>query len=68
MSRAFSNPKSKDNLEEFNPVPFSRVIRVERRTLYPCAVARRRPRIKHLEWIAAIAKSSRNHALDWRTL
>ena len=55
MSRAFSNPKSKDNLEEFNPVPFSRVIRVERRTLYPCAVARRRPRIKHLEWVAAIA-------------
>lgn len=55
MSRAFSNPKSKDNLEEFNSVPFSRVIRVERRTLYPCTVARRRPRIEHLEWVAAIA-------------
>ena len=53
MSRA--PPKSKDNLEEFNAVPFSRVIRVEQRTLYPCAVARRRPRIKHLEWITAIA-------------
>jgi len=47
--------KSKDNLEKFNTVPFSGVIRVERRTLYPCAVARRRPRIKHLEWIATTA-------------
>jgi hypothetical protein len=55
VSRALPKPKSKDNLEELNTVPFSRVIRVERRTLYPCAIARRRPRVKHLEWIATIA-------------
>jgi hypothetical protein len=28
VSRALSNPKSKDNLEEFNAVPFFRVIRI----------------------------------------
>src|SRR6266853_5473959 len=34
---------SKEDLEEFNALPFSRVVGVERGALHPCAVTRWRP-------------------------
>ena len=54
----------KDDLEELNALPFSGVVRVERRALHPVAVTGRRPWIEHLEWVTAGAKSSRNDSLD----
>lgn len=58
--------KSKDNFEELNAVPFSGVIRIERRAFHPSAVAGGRPRIEHLEGVTAGAKPSRNHPLHCR--
>src|SRR5205807_10407336 len=57
-------PKSKDDLEELNAVPFSGVIRIERRALDPCAVTRRRRRIQHLERVATRLKCPRSDSLD----
>ena len=44
------------------------MVRIERRTVYPCAVACRRPWIEHLKRVTPIAKSSRNHSLHRRAL
>jgi len=64
VSRALPSPKSKDNLEELNPVPFSGMVRIERGAVYPGAVACWRPWIEHLERVTIAAKSSWNYSLD----
>ena len=43
------------------------MVRIEGGAVHPRAVARRRPRIEHLERVTTRAKPSRNHALDCGT-
>jgi len=56
-------PKSKEDFEELNTLPFSRDVRVERRAVHPGAVSGGCPRIEHLERVTAVVKRSRNHPL-----
>jgi hypothetical protein len=56
--------KSKNDLEELNAVPFSRVVGIERCVLHPNPVASRRPRIEHLKRVAALTKGFRKRALN----
>src|ERR1700688_4653558 len=54
--------KSEEDFEEFNPLPFSRYIRIEHGAFHPRAVAGWRPGVEHLKWITRVAKCARNHS------
>jgi hypothetical protein len=56
--------KLKNNFEELNAFPFSRIIGIERCVLHPNAVASRRPRIEHLKRVATPAKGFRKCSLN----
>src|SRR5207249_4155502 len=57
-------PRSKNNFEELNTVPFSGVVRIERGAVHPGSITGRRPRIEHLERVTAGTKCSRNHSFN----
>ena len=56
--------KSKDNFEQFNAVPFSGVVGVERRAIHPRSVTGGRPRIEHLKRVTTGAKCAWNHSIN----
>jgi hypothetical protein len=57
--------KLKNDLEELNAVPFSRVVGIERCVFHPNPVTGRRPRIEHLKRVATSTKGFRKCSLNF---